>query len=246
MFVLLFMTSLSTLTFALCQSLSLGRARHFCMNRISPLFAHAILWLLGVRLQQNHHQRFDATPTVYILNHTSTLDPFIMSALGIPNLRSIMSQRIRALLPLAWMGDLLGHFFIPGQDDPQGRAACYQHVEATLWTSQDTICITPEGTRMIDGSIGPFNKGAFHLAMNLGWPIVPLFVDIPQAQNPGKGFAAFPCTVRVHRHTAIDTSAWSLETLNAHKSSVRTCYLSFPKGGWQHVSPDPSPHTTER
>src|SRR3546814_4705424 len=39
-----------------------------------------------------------------------------------------------------------------------------------------SICIAPEGTRTLTPKLGPFKKGAFHLAMQAGVPIVPIAI----------------------------------------------------------------------
>jgi len=37
--------------------------------------------------------------------------------------------------------------------------------------------VFPEGTRSVDGSIGEFRPGAFHLARKSGAPVVPVYID---------------------------------------------------------------------
>ena len=42
-----------------------------------------------------------------------------------------------------------------------------------------SVFLSPEGTRVRTGEIGPFNKGAFHLAGDLGAPLLPLYIAVP-------------------------------------------------------------------
>jgi 1-acyl-sn-glycerol-3-phosphate acyltransferase len=51
----------------------------------------------------------------------------------------------------------------------------------------ESVYLSPEGERVTGGRVGHFNKGAFHLATDLHAPIVPLFLRIPRAMDPGKG-----------------------------------------------------------
>ena len=39
-----------------------------------------------------------------------------------------------------------------------------------------SVCIAPEGTRSTSTNLGRFKKGAFHLAMQAGVPIVPIVI----------------------------------------------------------------------
>ena len=39
-----------------------------------------------------------------------------------------------------------------------------------------SIAISPEGTRSKDGILGKFKKGAFHIAMQAGVPLIPIII----------------------------------------------------------------------
>ncbi len=87
--------------------------------------------------------------------------------------------------------------------------------------------LSPEGGRIATGEIGPFNKGAFHLATVLRAPIVPLYFLIPARIDPGMGFDVRPGVVDVFVKTPIDTSAWHLEELVANKERVRDLFVEW-------------------
>ena len=63
---------------------------------------------------------FPARQSVYISNHTSTLDVFILVALGLPNARFFLSGYLRKMLPLGIIGYLIGIFWTVPQDSPSG------------------------------------------------------------------------------------------------------------------------------
>ena len=84
--------------------------------------------------------------------------------------------------------------------------------------------LSPEGARITTGEIGPFNKGAFHLAAALKAPMQPIYIHIPKAINPGKGWHARPGTIYVHIAPPLTTSAWREEDAAVIKEQVRDYY----------------------
>ena len=143
--------------------------------------ADAILALYGVRVRV--HADAAAVPrtqTVYISNHTSTLDLFVLVALGLPNCRFFLSGFLRKFVPLGIIAWMMGTFFTVPQDRP-GRAAPHLSARAAAMLSRtgESVYLSPEGGRITTGDIGHFNKGAFHLATDLRVPIVPMYFRIP-------------------------------------------------------------------
>ena len=66
------------------------------------------------------------------------------------------------------------------------------------------IIIYPEGTRSLDGKLAPLKKGAAMIAVELGIPIVPAYVDGTFASLPKKGKIPRPRRINVHFGEAID------------------------------------------
>jgi 1-acyl-sn-glycerol-3-phosphate acyltransferase len=141
-----------------------------------------------------------------------------------------MSRWTKIYPPLAVIGWSTGTLYTPPQSLPAERVRCFQRAEAILRASGDSVFLSPEGTRWTKGRVGPFNKGSFHLATNLGWPIVPVYIDIPRRINPGSGYATRPGVVHVYAGRPIDTSAWKLDDLVDNKEAVRALYLAYPAG----------------
>jgi 1-acyl-sn-glycerol-3-phosphate acyltransferase len=209
------------------RALTLFQARRFCAEVIGKALGHAVLNLAGVRLVLHQERPFPETQTIYIANHSSTLDLFILMALALPNTRFFMKRKYLLFGPLGLMAAPTGTFFTPPQTMPEKRARCFQNAERTLRRTGESVFLSPEGTRVTSGGIGPFNKGTFHLATNLKVPIVPLFIEIPKEIDPGKGIRALAGTVHVHVHDPIATSSWRLEELEKNKDAVRERFLSY-------------------
>ena len=206
---------------------TLFRARRFYQEVMTGWLGRAILRIWGVRVEVHQDKPFPKTQTIYSANHTSTLDVFILIALGLPNTRFFIWGGTRKWLPLAVIGYLIGNFFTPPQTIRSDRVKCFQRAERILRRTGDSVYLSPEGVRITTGEIGPFNKGTFHLATNLQVPIVPLYIDIPREIDPGKGFATLPGTVHVYVKPSISTRGWRLEDLESHRAMVRDLFLDF-------------------
>jgi 1-acyl-sn-glycerol-3-phosphate acyltransferase len=219
--------TLAAVSMLVARVVTLGGARRFCAEVLGAWMSRAILRVLGVKVVLHSDAPLPPGPCVYTFNHTSTLDMFVLLALGLPRTRYFMKRASWALPPFGLAAWMVGTFFTPPQRLPQARVRLFQAATAKLQRTGDSVLLSPEGTRITHGGIGPFNKGTFHLATELRAPIVPLFVQIPPESNPGKGFGTNPCTVHVHVLPAVRTSDWRLEDLERNKALVRQHYVDF-------------------
>jgi 1-acyl-sn-glycerol-3-phosphate acyltransferase len=200
--------------------------------RLPRLYREGIVATLGdltlaiwkIRVVVHQDRPFPEAQTIYISNHTSTIDMFVLISLRLPNARFFLSGFLRKLLPLGLIGYLTGIFWTVPQSFPEKRTAIFKRAARTLRRTGESVYLSPEGERVTTGEIGHFNKGAFHLATDLKLPIVPFFIAIPGSMDPGKGLFPGAGTVHVYVRPAIDTSRWKLEDLIANKERVRTMF----------------------
>ena len=88
-----------------------------------------------------------------------------------------------------------------------------------------SVVIFPEGTRSYDYTLGAFKKGAFHLAMGAGVPLVPIVIKNAHDAMP-RGASVFkPTGVEVVVLPPIYTEGWSSENLNERIEEVRNLFL---------------------
>jgi 1-acyl-sn-glycerol-3-phosphate acyltransferase len=193
--------------------------------RIATLLCRAILALHGIRIRVHNERGFPQTQTVYISNHTSTLDLFLLVALGLPNCRFFLSGFLRTLVPLGIISWMMGTFFTVPQRFPEQRRRLFARASRTLRRTGESVYLSPEGGRITDGTIGPFNKGAFHIATVLRAPIVPIYLCIPAAIDPGRGLNARPGTVDVYVLPWIHTAEWSVADVIENKERVRAAFV---------------------
>lgn len=189
--------------------------------------ARLIMRLWGLRLDVNPRLPVPERQTVFVFNHTSTIDIFALMAMGLPNTRFFLSGFLRKNPAFAVLGYLTGIFWTVRQEYPEKRALIFHNACETLKRTGQSVALSPEGVRVTTGKIGAFNKGAFHLAAALKAPMRPLFIDIPAKSNPGTRWFANPGLIRIWVGDTIDTSDWSPEDAARVKDEVRQMYVDW-------------------
>ena len=222
------MTIGSLLTLAIAV-VTLFRARRFYSEVMIGSMARMALWMSGVRFVVHQDEPPPKTQAVYIANHASTLDVFILTAMGLPDVRFFLSGHLRRKLPLGLLGCLAGVFWTVRQTFPEKRVKLFKRAERVLRRTGDSVFLSPEGDKGRVGTIAPFNKGAFHLATNLAAPIVPLYIAIPREIDPGWGYDFRPGVVDVYLQPPIPTDDWKLEDLDKHRLNMHDYFLDLQR-----------------
>jgi 1-acyl-sn-glycerol-3-phosphate acyltransferase len=232
--VLLAAATLSLLTIAAVIMLAVAVITFFKAKRLyaevmAKWLSRAILRMWGVRIEGHQAEPFPERQTIYVSNHSSTLDMFVLVALGLPNTRFVGAEDVggflRWMAPLGVISYVIGTLWAPPPSKPAERARWFQGAERLLRRTGDSVYLSPEGERVTTGRLGHFNQDNFHLAANLGAPIVPFYIEIPGEIDPGRGFDALPGTVHVHVQPAISTDGWTLENLEWHTETVRDIFV---------------------
>ncbi|HEX9853413.1 MAG TPA: lysophospholipid acyltransferase family protein [Woeseiaceae bacterium] len=211
----------------LAALLTAFQARRFYAEQMAARLGRWTLGLWGVCVVVHDVPPESAEQRVYISNHTSTIDVFVLIALALPNTRFFMSGFLRKFLPLGLIGYLVGIFWTVRQNFPEKRVEIFKRAERVLRRSGESVYLSPEGKRIATGEIGAFNKGSFHLATALGAPIAPLYIATPPEVDPGMGYCAGPGVVHVYFKPAIETANWRLEDLVKNKESVRDRFVEW-------------------
>jgi 1-acyl-sn-glycerol-3-phosphate acyltransferase len=112
--------------------------------------------------------------------------------------------------------------------DRGNTAPAHKALEPAVQKLRDgiSLVIAPEGTRSATPALGPFKKGAFHIAMQAGVPIVPIVI-----RNAGelmwRGASTIRAgTVQIAVLPPIPTVGWAVDELEKHLHEVREQYLA--------------------
>ena len=189
-----------------------------------PLACDAALAVAGVRLNIIGEENvWKARPAIFIGNHQSSLDPVIMGSLLRRDFTGVSKAEAKFDPRMLAASLFLDPVFIDRSNSGQSRAALDKLTERIR--SGTSIMIFPEGTRMPTPQPGAFKKGAFHMAMQAGVPIVPVvFRNAGELLAP-RATVVRPGTVDVCVLDPIDTSDWTSDDLNDIVGDVRQLFV---------------------
>jgi putative phosphoserine phosphatase/1-acylglycerol-3-phosphate O-acyltransferase len=180
--------------------------------------------LAGISLAiKGEDNLWNSRPAVFLFNHQSSADFFIVAKLLRKDVRAIAKKELQSVPILGQMMSVGGVIFIDRKNREQAIEAMTPAVDALK--SGTSIAIAPEGTRSYDYSLGPFKKGAFHLALQARVPIVPIVLKNAHDAMP-RGTNIFkPTMVEVIVLDPVHTTDWEAEKLNDYIRDIRQLYL---------------------
>lgn len=157
---------------ALCRPFNPDNSR-LC----AKIYAIPTLRILGVRVVfDGEALREQPRPCVFIANHQSNLDLFVIGGVIPPRTVSIGKKSLKWIPLFGQIYWLAGNILI---DRGNGRRAhqAIRQVSSILRNGNTSIWIFPEGTRNHGRGLLPFKKGAIQMAISAGVPIVPVCVS---------------------------------------------------------------------
>lgn len=204
--------------------LLLNRNAQHARNVSATLWGELATMALDLRLDvRGEEHLWSHRPAVFVFNHQSQLDAVVMAKLLRRDFTGIAKKEVKNQPFVGAMFQAAGAIFIDRADRQKAISAMRPAVEA-LQTGT-SIIIAPEGTRSPTRALGPFKKGAFHLAMQAGVPMVPVVLFDTSDLMPKGALFARPGIVEVEVLPPVDTSEWTRATINQHVQDVRAMYL---------------------
>ncbi len=201
-----------------------NRSRSMGANLAASVGSDLGLAAAGVRLNvAGEDNVWAARPAVFLFNHQSQLDVFVLGALLRKDFTGVAKKSLERDPFFGPVGFLADVAYIDRTDSAKAREGLEPAVDALR--NGRSIAIAPEGTRSPTPRLLPFKKGPFHMAMQAGVPVVPIVM-----RNCGQIMAAHsmvihPGTVDVAVLDPIPTDDWTTENLNEKVAAVRQLYL---------------------
>lgn len=206
--------------------LSFGHLRNFCNRYIFSYTSRFMLRLVGYGYELPALNDFPKHQVLYTINHNSYLDTFILTAVGIPNIRFLLSEKTIKYIPMVIAAKAFGTWYIPQQWHVKRRLKFFIRKTAVLKKTNYSVIASAEGVHDHKHTIAHFNKGIFHMALEAGIPIVPLFIYTPEEANPFSGQYSKTGTIKLIILDEIDNSSWKPETIREEIDKVRNIYVA--------------------
>ncbi|WP_069162149.1 HAD-IB family hydrolase [Nocardia altamirensis] len=199
------------------------------------LMAHAAsntLSITGVQLRVTGAANARAPrPAVFLFNHQSQFDIVIVPEVLGGGVTGIGKKELTSNPIFGPLMRFVGVTFIDRSSTAKAKAALVPVVE-TLRGGL-SIAVAPEGTRSYTPDVGPFKKGAFHIAIQAGVPIIPIVIRNAGEISWRNEMVARRGTVDVAILDPIDVRDWDPNDMDDKVAAVRQLFvdtlLDWPK-----------------
>jgi putative phosphoserine phosphatase/1-acylglycerol-3-phosphate O-acyltransferase len=204
---------------------ALTGSRRNATNFSISLFAETASALINLDLKvRGEENLWKSRPAVFVFNHQSKADVVIGAKLLRRDMAGVGKQEIKKMPVIGKVLEMGGVVMIDRKNAASAIEAMQPLVDA-MRNEGRSVALAPEGTRTVSPNLGPFKKGAFHLAIQAGVPMVPVVIHNAGDVAPKGDFVFRPATVEVDVLPPVDTSNWSTETIDEHVREVRNMFL---------------------
>lgn len=202
----------------------LRRSRKTFVDLTGGVGADMSLAIAGIDVEiKGTEHLWSARPCIFAFNHQSKIDTILLAKLLRGGFTGVAKQEAANVPGFGQFFRIAGVAFIDRSNGKKAQEAMAPAVDKLR--SGTSLVIAPEGTRSPTPRLGPFKKGAFHLAMQAEVPIVPIVI-----RNAGEVMWRGAQTVRPGRVQVavlppVTTSAWTAKTVTDHMDEVRAQFV---------------------
>lgn len=201
----------------------LNRDRRTALTVAAAISSELALAGAGVSLEvEGQEHLWTSRPAVFVFNHQSQLDVIVLMALLRRDFTGVAKKELSKDPTFAAMGWLADVAYVDRTDGVAAREALAPALESL--SSGTSLVIAPEGTRSPTPRLLPFKKGAFHLAMQAGVPMVPVVIRNAGEIMPAHSVILSPGTVQVRILPPIPTDDWTVDNLDEQVQMVQGLY----------------------
>ena len=186
----------------------------FSSRYVATFWARVCAWLTPIWVSVEGAEYASPNQSYIIAcNHESQYDILLIYGWLDLDLRWVMKQELRKIPGIGIGCEKIGHIFVDRSNPEQARGAINKALN--VLTSGIGILFFPEGTRSRDGTLLPFKKGAFRVAIEQQLPLLPMTVIGTREVLAAKTLRLFPGRVKLVIHPPIETRGMDLSDVRA-------------------------------
>ncbi|MBX7096262.1 MAG: 1-acyl-sn-glycerol-3-phosphate acyltransferase [Myxococcaceae bacterium] len=202
----IFIAGFATLVFFPCTviAMALTLRTSASMYVVQRWWSPVLLWAGGATLEVIGKENADPKrAAIYVCNHQSTLDiPAVFRGLWPVDFRFVVKQQLKYVPVLGWYLSLAGYPFVDRGNHAKAVASLAK--AGRKIRNGTSVVVFAEGTRSDNGSILPFKKGPFALAMEAKVPVIPVTIEGTRHVMPKNSWDIVPGPVRIKVGQPID------------------------------------------
>ncbi len=162
---------------AACVAVFRGKRKGFWT--IAPTYIRLMAFAFGIERRLEGWESLpegirNGAPVIFFANHASLLDPPLLIS-TLPDHPVFIAKKELGRVPVLGQAIHLAGFILIDRAHQKKAHASLEDAALRIRAGQ-SVAIFPEGTRTMDGSLQPFKRGSFHLALEAGVPLVPLAI----------------------------------------------------------------------
>lgn len=185
-----------------CIAIPLASVSQRAAFHCGTVWAWCLAWMgfVWVRVEGREHAR-PGQSYVILTNHQGDYDVLALYGFLHRQFRWVIKQELRKVPFLGWACAAIGHIFVD-RSNSQAAIASLEAAKPRL-AGGVSVLFFPEGTRSPDGRLGPFKKGGFVMARQLGFPILPVSLSGSWKILPKGSLFPRPGIIQVRIHPPV-------------------------------------------
>ncbi len=196
---------------------------------VTKMFSAGILFISGVKVKAEGLENINGEgPFIFVSNHISQFD-IIALQFTIPGKSGFVFKKELAKIPLFGWQLMTGPHIVIDRTNAENALKSIHKARQKMKTKAVSVILFPEGTRSKDGELQAFKRGAFHLASQVSFPIIPVTIRDSDKLLPKGSLRINKGTIRIKfsepvATTKVETRSDELELMGKVRDIISSNY----------------------
>jgi len=169
-------------------------------------------------------------PTLFMYSHASYFDPLLLAAYCPISAKFVFKRELIYLFPYMFVAAILCGYIPIDRGSKDSAIHSLRNAAHHITAYKRSVVISPEGSRTSDGTLLPFKKGPFHLALDAGVEhVIPVMIFNNFELWPRGRLLPDPGTLRIKFGKPVKVKPGA--TVDSLKDDVRNVMLTELNNG---------------